>query len=117
MAAARGMNAGTEIVFSYGPLGFLGIPALYEVGLGRLAFAWFGLVQVAFCISLLWGARRAFGLPVGLVVACEVQPVGHGGGHAPSVAAGGRLQEPPGGLPPAGAPSERVGRAAAVGQV
>lgn len=68
MAADRGMDAGTQIVFSYGPLGFLGLPALYEVGLGRIAFVWFGLFQVAFCVSMLWATRRAFGLPVALVV-------------------------------------------------
>ena len=68
MAAEKGMDAGTQIIFSYGPLGFLGLPALYEIDLGRLAFVWFTLVQVAFCIALLWGARRAFGLLGGLAI-------------------------------------------------
>ncbi len=69
MAADRGLDAGTQIVFTYGPLGFLGFPNLYEVWPGRLAFAWSTLVHLAFCVALLWAARRAFGLPVGLVVA------------------------------------------------
>jgi hypothetical protein len=68
MAGERGLNAGTQIVFSYGPLGFLGLPNLYEIDMGRLAFAWSGLVQVAFCTGLLWASRRAFGLVIGLVV-------------------------------------------------
>lgn len=68
MAAERGMDAGTEIVFSYGPLGFLDLPSLFEIDLGRLAFAWSGFVQLTLCIVLLWASRRAFGLFVGLVV-------------------------------------------------
>jgi hypothetical protein len=69
MAAARGMDAGTQIVFSYGPLGFLNFPSLYEIDLGRLAFLWSVLVQAAFCMALLWAARRAFGLLPGVAVA------------------------------------------------
>jgi hypothetical protein len=69
MAAERGMHAGTEIVFTYGPLGFLGLPDLYNVWLGRFAFIWSALVQVVFCIGLLWASRRAFGLAAGLAIA------------------------------------------------
>jgi hypothetical protein len=69
MAAERGMDFGTEIVFSYGPLGFLGLPSLFEVDLGRLAFAWSGLVHLALCVALLWASRRAFGLIFGLAIA------------------------------------------------
>jgi hypothetical protein len=68
MAAERGMNAGTEIVFSYGPLGFLDLPSLFDVDLGRLAFAWSGSVHVAYCVALLWASRRAFGLLFGLAI-------------------------------------------------
>ncbi|MDX6609333.1 MAG: hypothetical protein QOF85_1258 [Solirubrobacterales bacterium] len=68
MAGERGLDAGTQIVFSYGPLGFLGLPNLFEIGMGRLAFAWSALVQILFCTALLWGSRRAFGLLVGLAV-------------------------------------------------
>ncbi len=68
MAAERGLDAGTQVVFTYGPLGFLGLPGLYEVGLGRLAFAWTALVQMALCIALLWASRRAFGLIPALLV-------------------------------------------------
>ncbi len=68
MAGERGLDAGTQIVFSYGPLGFLGLPNFFEIWPGRLAFAWSALVHAAFCIALLWGTRRAFGLVVGLAV-------------------------------------------------
>jgi hypothetical protein len=39
MAAERGLDFGTQIVFSFGPLGFLDFPGAYVVDLGRLAFA------------------------------------------------------------------------------
>jgi hypothetical protein len=68
MAAARGLDAGTQIVFTYGPLGFLDFPGAFEIGLGRLAFAWSALLHLVLCIVLLWPARRAFGLLVGVAI-------------------------------------------------
>ena len=68
MAAERGMDAGTQIVFTYGPLGFLGLPNLFEIWPGRIAFVWSALVQIAFCTGLLWASRRAFGLLGGLAI-------------------------------------------------
>ena len=75
MEAARGMQAGTEVVFTYGPLGFLGLPSLYDVWLGRIAFLWSFLIQVALCASLIWAARRAFGFPLGVLVVLLVTSV------------------------------------------
>lgn len=69
MAAERSMDAGTEIVFSFGPLGFLDFPGAYVVDLGRLAFAWSALVRLLFCVALLWASRRAFGLVFGVAIA------------------------------------------------
>ncbi len=68
MAAARGLDAGTEVVFSYGPLGFLNFPGAFEIDLGRLAFLWSALVHLSFCIAVLWASRRAFGLLIGLAI-------------------------------------------------
>lgn len=68
MATERGLNFGAQIVFSFGPLGFLDFPGAYVIDLGRLAFAWSALVHLSFCISLLWASRRAFGLLVGLAI-------------------------------------------------
>jgi hypothetical protein len=68
MAAERGLDFGTQIVFSFGPLGFLDFPGAYVVDLGRLAFAWSALVHLFFCVSLLWASRRAFGLIVALAI-------------------------------------------------
>jgi hypothetical protein len=68
MAAERGMDFGTQIVFTYGPLGFLVQPGLWDVWLGRVAFLWTAAAQIALCVGLLWASRRAFGLVVGLLV-------------------------------------------------
>lgn len=68
MAGEHGLNAGSQIVFTYGPLGFLGLPNLFDVWMGRIAFFWTLLVQIAFCTGLLWASRRAFGLVIGLIV-------------------------------------------------
>jgi hypothetical protein len=68
MAADRGLDFGTQIVFSFGPLGFLDFPGAYVIDLGRLAFAWSALVHLFFCVSLLWASRRAFGLIAGLAI-------------------------------------------------
>ncbi len=68
MAADRGLDFGTQIVFSFGPLGFLDFPGAYMVDLGRLAFLWSALVHLSFCIAVLWASRRAFGLLVGLAL-------------------------------------------------
>jgi hypothetical protein len=68
MASERGLDFGTQIVFSFGPLGFLDFPGAYVVDLGRLAFLWTTLVHLSFCIAVLWASRRAFGLLVGLAI-------------------------------------------------
>lgn len=69
MAGERGLDAGTQIVFAYGPLGFLGFPSMFEIWPGRLAFVWSALAHGALCIGLLWASRRAFGLIAGLAIA------------------------------------------------
>lgn len=62
MAGERGMDAGTQVVFTYGPLGFLGLPNLFDIWPGRIAFLWSSLAQIALCTGLVWSTRRAFGL-------------------------------------------------------
>jgi hypothetical protein len=68
MAVEGGFDFGTQIVFSFGPLGFLDFPGAYVVDLGRLAFLWSALVRLLFCMTLLWASRRAFGLLAGLAI-------------------------------------------------
>jgi hypothetical protein len=62
MALGNGLQFGTEFVFSYGPLGFLQQPALYDSGLWIVAFLYRALIYVLLSTALLWAARRAMPL-------------------------------------------------------
>ncbi len=68
IAGERGMDAGTEIAFTYGPLGFLGLPNLFDIWPGRIAFLWSSLAQIALCAGLIWASRRAFGVLVAVPI-------------------------------------------------
>jgi hypothetical protein len=69
MAAHDGLQFGREIVFSYGPLGFLQSPYVWYSGLGLLAFLFSAVVFVGFCIALVWALGRALPLLLGAVLA------------------------------------------------
>jgi hypothetical protein len=69
MAHGEGLQFGRDIVFTYGPLGFLEVPVLYEQAMWIVAFLYQALVHVALAVSLIWVARRAFPLPIA-VAAC-----------------------------------------------
>jgi hypothetical protein len=69
MAHDIGLRFGEQFVFTYGPLGFLQVPVLYDESLWTIASLYQGLVHVGLAISLLWVARRAFPLAVA-VPAC-----------------------------------------------
>ncbi len=62
MATAHGLNFGTQVVYTYGPLGFLVGPNLAVVWLARIAFVWTALVHVGFCVAMLYATRRALGI-------------------------------------------------------
>ena len=61
MAWQQSLDYGTDIVFTYGPLGFLADPYLYFPPTAALAGLYVGLLQVAIAGSLLWAARATFG--------------------------------------------------------
>ncbi|HEX6603197.1 MAG TPA: hypothetical protein VF030_11210 [Solirubrobacterales bacterium] len=67
MATGADLDFGQEIVFTYGPLGFLGTPALYDQQLWILAYLFQAAIHLALALSLLWVARR--GLPLAVAVA------------------------------------------------
>lgn len=71
MAHAEGLQFGRDLVFTYGPLGFLEVPVLYQQTLWVVAFLYQAFVHVALAVSLLWVARRAFPLAPA-VAACYV---------------------------------------------
>lgn len=68
IAAHRGMHFGTQIVFTYGPLGFLGLPWMWYSGLSAIAFLYQATLHVALCISLVWALRRTLHPVLALIV-------------------------------------------------
>jgi hypothetical protein len=69
MAVRDGKDFGNEIVFTYGPLGFLDWPGLWYGGLGVLAFIFSSLIFVAFAAVLVGSLERSVGLIGAAVVA------------------------------------------------
>jgi hypothetical protein len=64
MAVYQGLQFGREIVFSYGPLGFLQSPFVYYSGLGLIAFLFTAALYVCFCIALVRALARVLPLLV-----------------------------------------------------
>jgi hypothetical protein len=66
MAVKQGLHWGKDLVFTYGPLGFLQTGSVWFTGQSVLSFLYAGLLHVIFCVGLVWALRRR--LP--LVLAC-----------------------------------------------
>jgi hypothetical protein len=62
MAAHEDLQFGRELVFTYGPLGFLGSPYVWYSQQGVLAFLFTAAVYVGFCIALVGALQRALPL-------------------------------------------------------
>lgn len=62
MATEQGLAFGREVVFSYGPLGFLQGQLVWFGDLAVLAFLFSASLYVAFCIALVWALRRSLPL-------------------------------------------------------
>jgi hypothetical protein len=61
-----GLRWGKELVWTYGPLGFLQTQLIWFSGLAVLAFLYSGLIYTVFCVGLVWALGRR--LP--LLLAC-----------------------------------------------
>jgi hypothetical protein len=61
-AAERGLHFGTDIVFTYGPLGFLRFPMLWYGGLASLAFLYEGALHVLLAVTIVYALRQPLGL-------------------------------------------------------
>jgi hypothetical protein len=69
MAAEEGLQFGQEIVFSYGPLGFLQTQSIWYGDTALLSFLYLSALYVGFCIALVWSLRRLLpALPSILIV-------------------------------------------------
>jgi hypothetical protein len=69
MAVQHGKNFGSEIVFTYGPLGFLSWPALWVASLGILAFFFLTAIFIGFSVALVGALERSTNLVGAAVVA------------------------------------------------
>jgi hypothetical protein len=69
MALQRHVSFGSELIFTYGPLGFLSVPTLWYSSTGALAFLYALLGRVALASALFAGARRSYGAVAGALIA------------------------------------------------
>ncbi|HWH21387.1 MAG TPA: hypothetical protein VN671_12690 [Solirubrobacterales bacterium] len=58
MGAHDGLHWGTELVWTYGPLGFLQTQLVWFTDQTVLTFLYQGLLHVIFCLGLVWALRR-----------------------------------------------------------
>lgn len=58
MATHGGLHYGTEMVFSYGPLGFLALPLAYYPTFGLLSLIYLSALYVGLSMILIWALRR-----------------------------------------------------------
>ena len=59
MAVHDGLRWGSEIVFTYGPLGFMNGQGVWFSDLGAIGLLYICGLFVAFCVTLVWALRRA----------------------------------------------------------
>jgi hypothetical protein len=69
LAAVQHLNFGRDVVFTYGPLGFLSEPLLVSTWTGTLAFVYALVAQVGFAALVFVGAARTYGRIAGAVAA------------------------------------------------
>ena len=67
MAVHEGLQWGSEIVFTYGPLGFMNGQGVWFTDLGAIGLLYICGLFIAFCIALVWALRRS--LPAWAAVA------------------------------------------------
>ena len=72
MSVQDGLAFGERIVFTFGPLGFLGSPTLWYGDTGGLAFLYTLVLHLALAAALFAGARRSYGTVLAFVIALLV---------------------------------------------
>jgi hypothetical protein len=80
LAVHNHLSFGTQVVFTYGPLGFLSIPfigygATWFNHLGQAALLYVAFVRFGVAVAIFAGARRMYGLVAGAVIAAVVASV------------------------------------------
>jgi hypothetical protein len=69
MGVEQGLHWGKDVVFTYGPLGFLQTQLVWFSGQTVLSFLYSGLVYVVFCVGLVWALRRRLAVVLACVAA------------------------------------------------
>jgi hypothetical protein len=69
MAAHERLDFGSDLIFSFGPLGFLHEPQVSYTGTAIAGGVYQVGLALAIAVSLLWAARRSFPLPVAVLLA------------------------------------------------
>jgi hypothetical protein len=69
MAVDQGLHFGRQVVFTYGPLGFLNTRLVWFSGLSVLSFLYAAALYLVFCSGLVWALRRTLPLLLALPVA------------------------------------------------
>ena len=69
MASARGLDFGGDVIWTYGPLGFLKVPQVTYGSYAVLGGTYTIAVQIALGTTLVWSARRMFPLLIAVAIA------------------------------------------------
>lgn len=77
MGVGRGIQFGADFVFTYGPLGFLEQPALYDSGLWIVSVLYRAIVYIALATALVWVARRTLPLPLAFLAVYALLVIGY----------------------------------------
>lgn len=68
LAATQGLDWGTDVVFTYGPLGFLDVPQLWATPTFVLALLYVGAVWLVFCATVVLLLGRRLGVVPALLL-------------------------------------------------
>ncbi len=79
MGLNRGVHFGSQLTFTYGPLGFLSVTQLWYGGLATVSFIYQLLIRLGLAAALFFSARRSFGSVGAFVLAVVVAGIGEGG--------------------------------------
>jgi hypothetical protein len=78
MGTHNGLTFGRDVVFTYGPLGFLTDPQIWEPHLAELSFAYTVVTRFAFAAAMFHAARTTFGWVGSFVATLVVVSIGLG---------------------------------------
>ena len=78
LAAVDGLDFGSDVLVSYGPLGFLKSYLVFFPGTARLATLYGIALHLALCISLVWALRRNFGALIAIALALVIAALARG---------------------------------------